>query len=240
VIIELILGAGLVAAGAAAGRALMRRRAAAEEARREGRDDGRSNDEPDDEARKKTESKKTESKKTESKKSDSKKTEKKRRGRGEKDVPTRSGPRGLLVDDVLLYADTELWLAAVIALDEEGFVARLFPAPGSTRGQWVAQLDDEARDLATLDETTDVPAGPVPESLPIGGRRVSLERRGDADVSTEGEGLPRTERRARYAILSDAGGRVLVVLDFDNAPRLALVGDRVAKHMVDLLPGGGD
>lgn len=234
-IIELILGAGLVAAGAAAGRTLLRRRARAEEARREGREDGHPDGSPGatrDAARMANEAKVDRGEK------------KPKRGRGRggaKDAPkARSGPRGLLVDDVLLYADTELWLAAMIALDEEGFVARLFPTPGSPRAEWVAQLDEEARDLATLHQTDDVPAGPVPESLPIGGRRLSLERRGNADVSTQGEGLPRTEKRARYAILSDAGGRVLVVVDFDNAPRIALLGDRVAKHMVDLLPGGGD
>ena len=49
---------------------------------------------------------------------------------------------------------------------------------------------------------------------------------------------PRTNPEARYTILSDAGGRVLVVLDFAKAPRLALVGDRISRAMIDLLPGG--
>lgn len=148
------------------------------------------------------------------------------------------GPRGLRVGDVLLYADTELWLAGMIELDEEGFVARLFPSPGGVGAEWVAQLDEDATDLAALRSTDDVPAGAVPESLPIGGRRLSLERRGDALVRTEGEHLPRTTAKARYSILSDAGGRLLVVLDFEKAPRVALLGDRVPRAMIDLLPGG--
>lgn len=191
-IVELLVGAGLVLAGAAAARAILRRREA--EAPAEG---------------------------------------------GEHEgSPEPAGPRGLRVGDVLLYADTELWLAGMIELDEEGFVLRLFPTPGGLRAEWLAQLDEQGTDLAALSTTDEVPAGAVPESLPIGGRRLSLERRGQAVVRTDGEHLPRTSKTARYCILSDAGGRVLVVLDFEKAPRLALVGDRVPRHMIDLLPGG--
>lgn len=220
-IVELLVGTGLVLAGAAAARVVLRRRRQVE--REEGgldtsdeeRDDERSEEEDEREPKKRR--------------------KKKRRRRH---APEHAGPRGLRVGDVLLYADTELWLAGSIELDEEGFVARLFPSPGSSRGAWVAQLDEEASDLAVLDPTEEVPAGPVPERLPIGGRRLSLERRGQADVRTDGESLPRTSPRGSYCILSDAGGRILVVVDFDKAPRLALVGDRLGRHMVDLLPGG--
>lgn len=191
-IVELLVGAGLVLAGAAAARVVLRRR-----------------EEPDREE-----------------------------PPVEDTPPEPTGPRGLRVGDVLLYADTELWLAGMLELDEEGFVARLFPTPGGVRAEWVAQLDEPATDLATLSPTDEVPAGPVPESLPVGGRRLTLERRGDAVVRSEGEHLPRTSAKGRYCMLSDAGGRVLVVLDFEKAPRLALVGDRVARHMIDLLPGG--
>ena len=41
--------------------------------------------------------------------------------------------RGLRVGDVLLYADTELWLAGMVELWEEDLVARLFPTPGALR-----------------------------------------------------------------------------------------------------------
>ncbi len=193
-IIELLLGAGLVLAGAATARVMSRRRDASED--------------------------------------------------DEKDEPSREAdtaidePRGLRVGDVLLYADTELWLAGMLALDEEGFVARIFPTPGGTTSDWLAQLDEHASDVATLRATDDVPGGAIPESLPIGGRRVSLERRGHAVVPAAGEHLPHTTPKASYCILSDAGGRVLIVLDFDKAPRLALVGDRVSRAMIDLLPGG--
>lgn len=215
-IVELLVGSGLVLAGAAAARVILRRRQAVED--EEGTPD---DDRADDDAPKR-----------EKKEKDAPKRKKRRRRR------ERSGPRGLRVGDVLLYADTELWLAGRVDLDEEGFVARLFPSPGSTRAEWVAQLDEEASELGMLSATDEVPGGPVPESLPIGGRRLTLERRGHADVRTEGEHLPRTGKRGEYTILSDAAGRTLVVVDFAKAPRLALVGDRVGKHMVDLLPGG--
>jgi len=210
VIIELLVGAGLVAAGAAAARILVRRRGAVDD---------------EEEAAEKKAAKKAE------------------RGKGKKgpkrkrDIE-RSGPRGLRVGDVILYADTELWLSGCIELVEEGLVARLFPCPGSERAEWVAQLDEDGNDLATLAPADDVPDGPVPESLPIDGRRLALERRGAAEVTTTGEHLPRTAARASYTLLSDAGGRVLIVVDFVNAPRLALSGDRLSKHMIDLLPGG--
>ena len=59
-----------------------------------------------------------------------------------------------------------------------------------------------------------------------------------ATVRTEGEHLPRTTKRASYTLLADVGGRILMVVDFVKGKRLALVGDRVSSHMMDLLPGG--
>jgi hypothetical protein len=219
VIVEILVGFGLVMAGAAAARVLIRRREAAA-------DDVDGKDEPPKE------------KKVEKEKEKEKETAKKAKKKKKSEEPAVIGPRGLRVGDVLLYADTELWLAGMIELDEEGLVLRLFPTPGGTRADWLVQLDEEGRDVATLSETDEVPAGPIPESLPIAGRRVSLERRGDAVVHTEGEHLPRTSAKARYAILSDAGGKMLLVLDFEKAPRIALAGERVERHMLDLLPGG--
>lgn len=215
-IVELIVGVGLVAAGAAAARILVRRREAVERAL-------------DDESRAASEAT--------TRKAGAKRADTRKRGK-KKAEEKRTGPRGLRVGDVLLYADTEFWLAGCIELDEEGLVARLFPCPGAKRAEWVAQLDKEASDLATLSETDEVPGGPIPEALPIDGRRLSLERRGTAEVVATGEHLPRTTDRARYTLLSDAGGRVLVVVDFVEGSRLALSGERVSRHMIDLLPGG--
>lgn len=152
--------------------------------------------------------------------------------------PKRLGPRGLRPDDVLLYADTELWLAGMLDLDEEGFVCRMFRTPGSPRADWVAQLDARAEDIALMRETKEVPKGRVPESLPIGGYRLTLERRGHAHVRAEGAQLPRTSDEADYTILSGAGGRTLIVIDFHGADRLALAGERVGREMLELLPGG--
>jgi len=151
----------------------------------------------------------------------------------------RGGPRGLRVDDVLLYADGELWLAGEVHLDEEGFALSLFSAPGG-RFEWVCQLDAEAKEVAFLSATDEVPGGAVPTELPIAGMRLSLRRRGQADVSSHGEHLPLTTERADYAILGGPGGRTLVVVDFEAGDRLALHGERVGREMYDLLPGGDD
>lgn len=235
-IIELVLGAGLVVAGITATRAMARRRAEEDPSDPSDKgpsDKGASGIGASDEDH-------PETSEADPAPVESGKKGRRRFRRARRKRPARVGPRGLLVGDVLLYGDTELWLAGAIELDEEGLVARLFPTPGALRSEWLAQLDEEARDLATMSLCDEVPAGAVPESLPIGGRRLTLERRGHAEVRCEGESLPRTQTRGRYSLLSDAGGRVLFVLDFDKAPRLALSGDRVARHMMDLLPGGDD
>ena len=146
--------------------------------------------------------------------------------------------RGLEVGDVLLHIGDELWLAGRLELDEEGTPLILFRAPESPRAGWVAQLDGDARELALLVESTEVPEGQVPDRLPLGGRILSLHRRGSARVRAEGEHLPAHAPRARFTILADAGGRLAVVVDFEGAPRLTLVGDRVERALIDVLPGG--
>jgi len=152
--------------------------------------------------------------------------------------PLRGGPRGLRVDDVLLYADDELWLSGEIYLDEEGFALSLFRAPGSPRAAWVAMLDPEGREVAFLDPSDEVPDGALPTELPVGGIRLSLRRRGHADVRSEGTQLPLTTERAGYAILGGPGGRTLVVVDFEGGDRIALAGERLGREMYDLPPGG--
>jgi len=147
--------------------------------------------------------------------------------------------RGLRVDDVLLYANEELWLAGAISLDEEGFVARLFRTPGAARCDWLLQLDPAAERIALLVETTDVPTGAVPERLRVDGMLLSLVRRGSAQLAAEGEQLPKgVAGRARYAILGAPGGRTLIVLDVEGGARIAAAGEQVPREMLDLLPGG--
>lgn len=151
------------------------------------------------------------------------------------------GPRGLKIGDVLLYADAELWLAAKVELDEEGFVLRLFHTPGGgERAEWVVQLDEQADDLALAKHTDDVPGGRVPAELPIEGFRLSLRRRGHAKVSCSGEGLPPLTERCEYVELGGPGGRGLLVLDFEGGDRLTLAMERLGRELFDLLPGGDD
>lgn len=217
-IIELAIGAGVLAAGALALRSLRRRQAA----RALPDDADAAGGEADEEEARGDRG--------------SKKGTRKKGGKTKRSRPRESGPRGFKVDDVLLYADTELWLAGCFELDEEGFVCRLFRAPGSTRASWVAQLDPAADQVALLTETGDVPGGAVPESLPIGGLRLRLSKRGHAEVTRRGEQLPPASERAAYAILSGPGGKIALVVDFDD-DRLALAGEKVGRELLDLLPG---
>lgn len=146
---------------------------------------------------------------------------------------------GLHVSDVILYADTELWLAGVIDLDDGADVLRLFATPGAKRASYVAQLDRAGEDVATLSPATNVPAGRVPDELSLDGARLRLRKRGRAGVRSEGESLPAHTDRADYVVLGDPSGRLLVVIDFLGGERLALSGERVPAGMLDVLPGGG-
>ncbi len=152
--------------------------------------------------------------------------------------PPRARRRGLNISDVILYADTELWLAGCIELDDGGTALLLFATPGGKRASFVAQLDREGEDLATLDYAKDIPAGRVPDELPVEGVRLRLRKRGSAEVITAGESLPLTTERAEFVVLGGPGGRLLIVVDFVGGERLALHGERVPRGMMDLLPGG--
>lgn len=151
--------------------------------------------------------------------------------------PTRRA--GLNVSDVILYADTELWLAGCIDLDDGADVLRLFATPGAKRASYVAQLDREGEDVATLSPAAKVPAGRVPDELSVDGARLRLRKRGRAAVHTEGESLPAHTPQADYVVLGDPSGRLLLVIDFVGGERLALSGERVPRGMLDVLPGGG-
>ena len=154
--------------------------------------------------------------------------------------PKRTGPRGLRVGDVLLYADTELWLSGVFELDEEGLVARVFKAPGNAVADWVVQLDEEAEDIAIGKETDEVPDGRVPSELPIRGMRLSLRRRADAIVTKEGDNLPPISESAEVVLMGGAGGRTLLVIDFKGSGRISLDLERIGREMIELLPGGDE
>ena len=150
------------------------------------------------------------------------------------------GPRGYRAGDVLLFGMDELWLAGTIELREEGdFVARLFRAPGGIH-PWVVQLDAEGREVL-LGEETELGAGRVPDELPFEGLRVSLRRRGSAQVETRGEHLPPPRPSADFAILrGQASAGAIVVVDFRGGDRLAIRGHVVDRVSLELLPGGDE
>ena len=150
--------------------------------------------------------------------------------------PPKQDDRALEVGDVLLYLDESLWLAGVLELDEGADPLRLFTTPESQRASWVCDVVGE-RGLLFLRESSDLPDGPMPERLPLEGRILRLAQRGRGVVRARGEHLPESRDRASYTLLADVGGRVALVVDFEDGPRLALVGDRIERRLVERLPG---
>ena len=222
-IVEVAVGGALVAAAALAWRRLHERRAMKK----------RSDEDAPSETKEKSEKKEPRDAKGE-------KAREKVAPAAAKKKPARSGPRGLRVGDVLLYADAELWLAGCFELDEEGLVARVFRAPGNDRAPWVIQLDPDAQKIVLARDCGDeVPGGRVPAELPVGGMRLSLERRGHADVFVEGE-LEAKPARAEFVRMTGPGGRELLVVDFEGGERIALFGERTGRELFDFLPGGDD
>jgi hypothetical protein len=146
--------------------------------------------------------------------------------------------RGVQVGDVLLYLGESLWLSGSIEFDEEGRRFTLFRSPENAEVSWVLQLDDEGRELALLSECREIPEGSVPVQLRLGGRLLSLERRGRAFAKGKGEHLPKLAPKASFAMLSDSGGKMAVVIDFEKGERLSLWGDRKERSLLDVLPGG--
>jgi hypothetical protein len=152
------------------------------------------------------------------------------------EAPRPTSARGLRCGDVVTGPGIEVALHAMIELDEEGLVLRAFRVL-ELEERWLVQLDTEAKRLAVGKRTAEVPDGAIPEVLPVGGRRVRIERRGTALVRSEGPDLP-VMARARYALLSERAGRVVLVIDPDDGPRLALHLDELDGRGIDVLRGG--
>ncbi len=144
--------------------------------------------------------------------------------------------RGLRCGDVITAPGLEVALHAMIELQEEGLVLRAFRTL-EVNERWLVQLDGHAKRLALGVSTTEVPAGAVPEVLPVGGRRVRVERRGRALVRIEGPELPAMSR-VEYVVMSERAGRVVVVIDPEGGQRLALHLDVIDIRGVDVLRGG--
>jgi hypothetical protein len=134
------------------------------------------------------------------------------------------------VSDVILYAGHR---AVAGGLQSTSTMAptscACSPTPGAKRASYVAQLDREGEDLATLSPGAKVSAGRIPDELNVDGSRLRLRKRGRASVRTEGESLPPHTAQADYVLLGDPSGRLLLVIDFVGGERLALSGERVPR-----------
>ena len=163
-------------------------------------------------------------------------------GLGEAIAAARRPTSGLAGGDVLMIPGEELVLGGSIVVDEGGPVLSAFALVGADRDRWLVQLDQDGNDLALTKETSEL-VGEIPSVLPLGGRTLSLEKRGTAIVSAKGEGVPAIDgARALFVVLAERGGRIAIVIDPAGAARIALVGERLDPRVVDRLgsssPGG--
>lgn len=151
----------------------------------------------------------------------------------------KKAPRGLKDGDVLLVVGEELALGSTLEIDEAGFVLRGLRTIGRASASWVVHLDAEARDIVLANETDELGEGRVADSVLVGGRTLTLKKRGRGRLRTSGPDVPAADgRSAAYVVLSERGGKSVIAIDIDGLPRIALVGELVDRRTVDLLPGG--
>ncbi len=149
------------------------------------------------------------------------------------------------VGDVLLYADAELWLAGCLDLDAGDRTLKLFRSPGTLRADWVGEWDDDARGLVLFQTTDAIRDGRVPDEMVLDGFRFHARARGSALCRAYGDDLPfqgswfarEDTTEAEYVVLLGAGERSVLVVDIPGEARLALSGTHVGFELLDHLPG---
>lgn len=144
---------------------------------------------------------------------------------------------GLHPGDVLMLAGAELALERASEL-EDGTLVRVLSAIAS-EPRFVVQLDAAGERLVLATPYPSLPEGRVADEVAVGGRSLSLVRRGEAvarRVLDEHEAV--FTGRCRFAILADRAGKHLVVIEPEGGERLCLLGDLADRRLVDVLPGG--
>lgn len=150
---------------------------------------------------------------------------------------------GLGVGDVLLYADTEFWLAGGIELKHGRSGLRVFHCPGSTRGEWLIQQGRGVSALVLAQRFEGFPEGRVPSEYPVKGLSLKLKERGSATVRSDGDFPGGVPEQADYTVLRGSGGKVLLVLDvaesdgYRGPGRIVLLGDPLEEGLFELLGG---
>ena len=148
----------------------------------------------------------------------------------------RSRSPGLHPGDVLMLAGSEVALERASELDDGGILRVLESIAAEPR--YVIQLDVVGDRLVLAVPYTGLSEGRVADVVEVGGRPLTLLRRGEAaahPVDADRDGL--WSGRVRFAVLADRGGKHLVVLDPEGGPRIALAGDLLDRRLVDVLPG---
>lgn len=149
-------------------------------------------------------------------------------------------PRGLRLGDVLLYDLHELWVAGTLEVvgGESDVLFRIHVTPANPEADAVAQFDPKADDLALLKEAMDLPAGRLPDTLRFDGLVYERRFRQPVRVWPHGEYLPSSASDATASRWEGPGDRVLIALEKPTDERLAWTGRRVSRALFDLLPGG--
>lgn len=135
-----------------------------------------------------------------------------------------------------MVAGSELALDRASELDDGGVLRVLETIAAEPR--YLVQLDPAAERVVLAAPYAELPEGRVADVVVLEGRTLTLARRGEAaarPVAADRDGL--LSGRVRFTILADRGGRHLVVLEPDSAPRLVLAGDLLDRRLIDVLPG---
>ncbi len=153
-----------------------------------------------------------------------------------KPAPRPRGP-GLHPGDVLMQDGVEHALERASEL-EDGTLVRVLEVI-ATSPRFVVQLDMLGEQLVIATPYVELPQGRVADVVAIGARSLQLVRRGEASARTvldDHEAL--FSGRCRFTVLSDRGGKHLIVVEPEGGSRLCLVGDLVDRRRIDVLPGG--
>lgn len=148
-------------------------------------------------------------------------------------VPNQNEARALRVGDVVAAEGGDHWLVGAYRLDDDGQRTLLL---SSSEGSFFLEHEASTGSIALLESTDCVPAGTVPDRLPVGPLGLTLRQRSFARATIEGSFAHACAGPCELVLLGDAAGRILLVLDHQGG-RLALLGRRLDRHEYDTLPG---
>jgi hypothetical protein len=144
----------------------------------------------------------------------------------------------LRVDDVLQHLGTDWLVEGVLSLAEDGRGTRVCALSDGSKIRYLftSTIED---DPVFLDAASELRVDGDPDTVSARGQTFTLKTR--AAVAMQRAGIVLAERgradsRVRFAEYAAGGQRLLVIHFADGSD--AFVGERIASHLVEILPGG--